>query len=186
MRFIGNTPAPTPIGKKIGTILDEEVGLMAVPDRTYQASDLAGTGRREFLDRAKGGAAYLRDTDGTPLVMLPEGNLAALQSLTRWIMTYLAVETALGRSRDDRRPTDFGDVAWASTLDEGDLAEMLADFRSALSIATSQLDPRPVEILMRDWRYTAVDLANPFSGPILRGEHADDDFVEAAPPGAVL
>lgn len=157
---------------------------MALLDRTYQASDLAGTGRREFLDRARNGAAHLRDTDGTPLVMLPEGDLAALQSLARWIMTYLAVETALGRDRSDRQPTDFGDAAWAFTLDDDDLAEMLAEFRSALSIATSQRDPRPVDILMRDWRYTAIELADPVSGPILRGDSSDDDFVEAAPPAA--
>lgn len=158
---------------------------MALLSRTYQASDLAGSARREFIDRAKNGTAHLRDTDGVPLVMLPEGDLAALQDIARWLMAYLALETALTRDRTQRRPSDFGDIAWAVALDEADLAEMRDEFRAALSIATSQKDPRPVETVMRDWRYTAIDLADAVSGPILRGEYDDEDFVEAVPPGAV-
>lgn len=156
---------------------------MALLDRTYQASDLAGAARREFLDRAKDGFARLRDTDGTPLVMVPETSLESLQALARWLMSYLALETALTRARADRQPTDFGDIAWAITLDEGDLVEMRDEFRSALSVATSRRDPRPVDDVMRDWRYTAIDLADPISGPILRGQYTDQDFVEAAEPG---
>lgn len=158
---------------------------MAVMGRTYQASDLAGTGRREFLDLAKTGEAHLRDTDGTPLVMVPSADLDGLRGITDWTMSYLSLLTALSRPRELRRPGDFGRVAWAVTLEEDDLAEMREDLGNALMVAASQRDPRPVDTLMRDWRYTAISLADPVSGPILLGEYDDaDDFVEAARPTA--
>jgi len=160
------------------------VVTVAVTDRTYQASDLAGTGRREFLDRAKAGEAHLRDTDGTPLVRVPAADLDGLRGITAWVISYLGLETALQRPRDQRQPSDFGQVAWAATLDEDDLAEMRDDLGSALVVAASQRDPRPVETLMRDWRYTAISLADPVSGPILRGGFNPDDFVETARPSA--
>jgi hypothetical protein len=160
------------------------VVTVAVMDRTYQASDLAGTGRREFLDRAKTGEAHLRDTDGTPLVMVPAADLDGLRGITAWVISYLGLETALQRPRDQRQPSDFGQVAWAATLDEDDLTEMRDDLGSALVVAASQRDPRPVETLMRDWRYTAISLADPVSGPILRGGFNPDDFVEVARPSA--
>jgi len=157
---------------------------VAVMGHTYQASDLAGTGRREFLDRAKAGEAHLRDTDGTPLVMVPAVDLDGLRGITAWLISYLSLETALRRPRDQRQPSDLGQVAWAATLDEDDLGEMRDDLGAALVVAASQRDPRPVETLMRDWRYSATSLADPVSGPILRGEYGDDDFVEVARPSA--
>lgn len=155
---------------------------MAVVDRVFQVSDLAGSKRREFVDLAKSGNARLRDIDGTPLVMLREAGLVQLEELSEALVGYLSLETALDRKRDDRQPTDFGNLAWASTLDESDLLELRDDLRAALAVAASQRDTAPVDNLLRDWRYTALDLADPRSGPILRGDYTDDDFVDAARP----
>lgn len=155
---------------------------MAVVDRVFQVSDLAGSKRREFVDLAKRGNARLRDIDGTPLVMLREAGLVQLEELSEALVGYLSLETALDRQREDRQPTDFGNLAWASTLDESDLRELRDDLRAVLAIAASQRDTAPVDTLLRDWRYTALDLADPRSGPILRGDYTDDDFVEAPRP----
>lgn len=155
---------------------------MATPDRVFQVSDLAGSKRREFIDLAKRGNARLRDTDGTPLVMLSEAGLAQLEGLSDALVGYLSLETALDRRREERQPTDFGNLAWAITLEENDLLELRDDLRAALAIAASQRDTTVVDTLLRDWRYTALDLADPRSGPILRGSYTDDDFVEAAKP----
>lgn len=155
---------------------------MAVVDRVFQVSDLAGSKRREFVDLAKRGNARLRDIDGTPLVMLREAGLVQLEELSEALVGYLSLETALDRRREDRQPTDFGNLAWASTLDESDLSELRDDLRAALAVAASQRDTAPVDTLLRDWRYTALDLADHRSGPILRGEYNDDDFVEAPRP----
>lgn len=155
---------------------------MAIPDRVFQVSDLAGSKRREFVDLAKRGNARLRDTDGTPLVMLSEAGLAQLEGLSEALVGYLSLETALDRKRQDRQPTDFGNLAWASTLDEGDLVELRDDLRAALAIAASQRDTTGIDTLLRDWRFTALDLADPRSGPILRGDYTDEDFVEAPQP----
>lgn len=155
---------------------------MAVVDRVFQVSDLAGSKRREFVDLAKRGNARLRDIDGTPLVMLREAGLVQLEELSEALVGYLSLETVLDRRREDRQPTDFGNLAWASTLDESDLSELRDDLRAALAVAASQRDTAPVDTLLRDWRYTALDLADHRSGPILRGEYNDDDFVEAPRP----
>ena len=155
---------------------------MAMVDRVFQVSDLAGSRRREFVELAKRGNARLRDTDGTPLVMLREAGLVQLEELSEALVGYLSLETVLDRRREDRQPTDFGNLAWASTLDESDLRELRDDLRAALAVAASQRDTAPVDSLLRDWRYTALDLADPRSGPILRGQYNDADFVQAPRP----
>ena len=152
---------------------------MAVVDPVFQVSDLAGSKRREFVDLAKRGNARLRDIDGTPLVMLREAGLVQLEELSEALVGYLSLETALARRPEDRQPTDFGNLAWASTLDESALSELRDGLRGALAVAASQRDTAPVDTLLRDWRYTALDLADPRSGPILRGENNADDFVDA-------
>jgi hypothetical protein len=60
---------------------------VARPDRVFQVSDLAGSKRREFVDLAKRGNARLRDTDGTPLVMLSEAGLAQLEGLSEALVS---------------------------------------------------------------------------------------------------
>lgn len=160
----------------------EGVGAVSLLEHTYQASDLAGVTRREFLDRARAGGARLRDTDGTPLVMLPEQDLSHIRVLAAWMRTYLALETAMGRTHQQRAPSDFGDVAWAIALDEEDLCEFRAELRDALVLASSRKDVASLLALVRDWQFTADALTDPVGGPILRGGYGDEDFVDAPEP----
>ena len=44
---------------------------MGTAETMFQASDLAGPRRREFIGAGRSGRALLRDTDGFALVMLP-------------------------------------------------------------------------------------------------------------------
>lgn len=157
---------------------------MALLERTYQASDLAGTGRREFLDEAKAGTARLRDTDGTSLVMLPEGELSFLSSMRRFITDYLALETALGRPREDRAPTDFGGLAWAEFLDDDDLHELRREYGQELARAASARNTEKLDGCLHAWQMTAATLSDPVSREILEGRAGDDDFIEVHRPAS--
>ena len=155
---------------------------MALLERTYQASDLAGTGRREFLDEAKAGSARLRDTDGTSLVMLPEGELSFLSMMRGLIADYLALETALGRAREDRAVTDFGGLAWAEVLDDDDLHELRREYSQELARAAAAQSADGLDRCLHAWRMTAATLSDPVSREILEGKAADEDFVEIERP----
>ena len=100
-------------------------------DTIYQASDLAGTKRVEFLDAARGGRARLRDRDGTSLVMLPESRLRLLEALTAWWESYTKLDCLLRRGGV---PTagDLGELAWLRSFDRADMEEFLGELRDAL------------------------------------------------------
>lgn len=147
-------------------------------DRTYQASDLAGTSRRSFINEARGGLARLRDQDGASLVMLPEADLATLSGLRVHFLAYLSLENALLRPRSARRPTDFGEVAWADALDEDDLAEFRDEFRDELTRAVAGRSLDDLNELLRAWRLTA-DLVGDDEA---MARLDDDDLVDVPRP----
>lgn len=123
--------------------------------RTYQATDLANTKRRDFIDDARRGIARLRTTDGETLVAMPERDLSALAGLRGHALAFLSLETAMSRPREDRRATDFGELAWANILDEADLREFRAEFVDSLATALTERRPERVEELVRAWRLTS-------------------------------
>lgn len=147
----------------------------------YLASDLTRK-RRAFLDEARAGLARLRDTDGTSLVMVPERRLSALTDLVAWAQRHLQVEAAARKSRPDRSPTDFGDLAWLSVLDDGDLATFLTEIEGALFQAMSTQTIADLEGLVLDWRCTAEALSDPDRRAVLLGPHDDADFVDVRRP----
>lgn len=155
---------------------------MPVVERTYQASDLAGAGRRAFLDEARAGRARLRDTDGVSLVMIRESDHTYLDTLRLLTADYLALTGALNRNRDDRQTTDFGGVAWADTLSEDDLNEFRREFGNELTRATASGSAETVVRCVHEWRMTAATLADPVSRDILEGRFDDDDFVDVERP----
>lgn len=155
---------------------------MAVIERTYQASDLAGTGRREFLDEARAGHARLRDTDGVSLVMLPERDHAFLESLRVLTADFLALTGALNRDREDRQPTDFGGLAWADSLPDEDLNELRREFGRELARATASGSLDSVSRCMHEWQMAASTLSDPVALEILEGRVADDQFVDLGRP----
>lgn len=129
-------------------------------DHTYQASDLAGRGRRAFLDDAKAGVARLRDTDGASLVMLPEPDLGLLTELRTHFLAYLCLENAVRRERATRRSTDFGELAWASVLADDDLETFRDELREELTRAISGRSLAGLTELLRAWRLTAEFMAD--------------------------
>src|SRR5680860_191801 len=118
----------------VGMILAVPVkgdNIMAVTTRsgrTYQPTDLTTAKRRDFIEEARVGVARLRNSDGETLVALPERDLNALVELRDHALAFLSLENAMSRAREDRRSTDFGELAWATVLDDDDLAEFRAEF----------------------------------------------------------
>src|SRR6185437_8318976 len=141
----------------------------------YQASDLAGAKRREFLGAAREGGALLRDTDGFALTMIP---LAQLEAITEIAQVAVAALVALGaRGRGLTRPADFGQLAWLAAFDEDDRTEFFGELRDALSLAEATRDAAPVETCLREWRTTARALSDPLRHSVLTAP-GDDDYVE--------
>jgi hypothetical protein len=145
----------------------------------FQASDLAGAKRREFLVAAREGGALLRDTDGFALTMVP---LAQFDAITEIAQVAVAALVALGALRRGlKRPADFGQLAWLAAFDEDDRSEFFEELRDALALAESTRDATPVETCLRDWRTTAQALSDPQRRAVLAGP-GDDDYAEVARP----
>jgi hypothetical protein len=149
---------------------------------TYQASDLAGAKRREFLQAARAGSARLRDTDGTSLVMVPQAAFDMLSELKSCAGRYLQVEGALDRRRADRRPSDFGELAWLDAFDDDDLRTFRQEFHEALIRAVATDSTEPVDTCVLDWRTTAKALSDKKRRRILTGKPGAEDFEEVSAP----
>jgi hypothetical protein len=145
----------------------------------FQASDLAGAKRREFLRAAREGGALLRDTDGFALTMVPLTQLEAITEVARTAVAALLALAAL--SRGPVRPAELGQLAWLAVFDDDDRAEFFDELRDALSVGEATRDAAPVETCLREWRATARALSDPLAREILTGP-GDDDYVEVTRP----
>lgn len=145
----------------------------------FQASDLAGAKRREFLGAARQGGALLRDTDGFALTMVPLAQLEAIIEVARTAVAALLAQAVL--SRKFVRPAELGQLAWLAVFGEDDRAEFFAELRDALSVAEATRDAGPVERCVREWRTTAQALSDPKRREILTGP-GDDDYAEITRP----
>jgi hypothetical protein len=150
-----------------------------ITSAVFQASDLAGARRREFLGAAREGGALLRDTDGFALTMVPLAQLEAITEVARTAVAALLALAALARG--SVRPAELGQLAWLAAFDDDDRAEFFGELRDALSVAEATRDAAPVEICLREWRTTARALADPLRRAILTGP-GDDDYAEVARP----
>lgn len=146
----------------------------------FQASDLAGAKRREFLGAAREGGALLRDTDGFALTMVPLAQLEAITEIAQVAVAALLALAALSR-RGSARPADLGQLAWLAIFDEDDRGEFFGELRDALSVAAATRDAAPVETCLREWRTTARALSDPLRRSILTAP-GDDDYVEVDRP----
>jgi Family of unknown function (DUF6247) len=145
----------------------------------FQASDLAGARRREFLGAAREGGALLRDTDGFALTMVPLSQLEAITEVARTAVAALLATGAL--SRGQARPAELGQLAWLAVFDEEDRAEFFDELRDALAVAEATRDAAPVERCLREWRTTARALSDPLAREILTGP-GDDEYAEVTRP----
>jgi hypothetical protein len=59
----------------------------------------------------------------------PERYLNALVELRSYTLAFLSLENAMSRAYPDRRPTGFGELAWASAFNEENLAELGTEYR---------------------------------------------------------
>lgn len=151
-------------------------------DTIFQASDLAGSKRVEFLDAARGGGARLRDRDGMSLVMLPESTLRLLETLTTWWESYTRLDCLLRRASDVPSARDLGDLAWLRSFDRDDMDEFLSELHDSLVAASADRDTAVLESCINAWRITARQLEDPLRRSVLVGEHVDSDFVEVTEP----
>jgi hypothetical protein len=151
-------------------------------DTIFQASDLAGTKRVEFLDAARSGGARLRDRDGTSLVMLPESKLRLLETLTTWWESYTRLDGLLRRDSNVPSARELGELAWLRSLDRADIEEFLGELRDALVAASADQDPAALEGCVNAWRITARQLEDPLRRSVLLGRHVADDFIEVNEP----
>lgn len=141
----------------------------------YQSSDLASR-RKEIVDNAQQSVAVIRTPNGESVSMLPTAALERLGSIRDNARNYLVLDNALSRPRGERRVTDFGAWAFASDLDEDQLALFRAEVNDALMKACAGLDS--VDEVVSSWRDTAALMA---SGVL---DDLDDleAFVEAGYP----
>jgi hypothetical protein len=148
----------------------------------YQASDLAGGKRVEFLNEAKQGQARLRTTDGTSLVMLPEDRLDLLEAVARWGAAYGKLTALLRRSEGVPTTVELGELAWLRSFDRADLEEFLGELQEAVVAASADEDMAVLDGCIRAWRITARQLADPLRRSVLLREHRPADFVEVEEP----
>lgn len=149
----------------------------------YQASDLAGKKRRAFLDQAKtSGRAQLRDTDGTPLVLLTGRELATLEHARTAVTLMLNLLTVESQGVD-ARPSDMGELAWLSVFDAEDRATFHEEFLDSLAVAVASDDFAPVDKCLDDWKRTARSLSDSDRRGILTGSGGDEYVEVEAPTG---
>jgi hypothetical protein len=149
-------------------------------DVIYTASDLDRR-RREVTDTARRGMARIRDTDGMGLVLLPAHHYEVLEAVSRWHDRLDVVERAYAKPAA-RTASDFGDLTWLRHLDDDDLAQFLVEVRAAVSVAYHDDDLTELEQLVRDWRATADELADPARREVLLSGFDPADYVEAPRP----
>lgn len=127
--------------------------------RTYQVSDLQ-RGYRGIVDDARRSGARIRDTDGTTLTLTSAAAFDHLLAVSALARDLIQLQHVLGEDREDRHVTSFGGFAWAATLDEDSLKEMLHEFSDALLTATTTESMDAVGELLYSWRATAEIMAD--------------------------
>ena len=151
--------------------------------RTYQASDLAGASRRQFLDDAKEGIARLRDTDGSAVIATTEETLERLTRIRNASLAYLALQGATERPRRERRPSDFGELAWVQPLDDADLALLRSEMHDELVRVITGESVGRLDELLHAWRLTVELIADDAAMADLNRD-SPADLVDVPPPDA--
>jgi hypothetical protein len=126
--------------------------------------------------------ARIRDTDGMGLVLLPAKHYQVLEEVSRWHDRLDVADRALAKPASKRLPRDFGDLTWLRHFDDDDLATFIAEVRAAVSVAYHDGDLREMDRLVRDWRITAEELADPDRRQAFLGSFDETDFVEVERP----
>lgn len=147
----------------------------------YQSSDLAGSRRKEIVEAAQRGPTLLRTPNGEALAFLPHAELERLASIREHALGFVMLESTIRRPREERRAADFGAWAFASSLDDEQLAEFRDEVSNALMRACSGIDV--MDSVLDAWRTTAAFMADEGAVAALDGEL--DDFVEVSRPDSI-
>jgi hypothetical protein len=148
-----------------------------VIEHIYQASDLASK-RRELMDAARAGFAQIRDTDGTGLVMVPQGRFELLRGLREQFSRYIALDAIFERPKEQRRVSDFGEFAWLWVFDEDDQLSFRHELMESLVHCLANDTIEPAERCVAEWRMTARALSSEKSRRILTSPGDDEGRFE--------
>ncbi len=150
-------------------------------DLVYQASDLAGARRTEFLKEARAGRARLRDKDGVSLVMLPEAELSTLERFAQLSRFANMLQTAASRD-EPLSLMELGEFAWLRVFDSEDLEDFRSELWHALvaSLADKRLDV--LELMLNEWRITARQMDDPLRRSVLTASHETSEYEVAPAP----
>jgi hypothetical protein len=149
-------------------------------DTIFLTSDLAKR-RTEVVAAARGGVARVRDSDGTSLVMLPEGRLNLLTELANLSQALVRLEALLRRG-EPPKVSELGDLAWLRSFNLNELREFADELNDALVAAHADADTAPLDDCLHSWRVTARELADPLRREVLTGSHHPGDFTEVSEP----
>lgn len=152
-----------------------------MPDVIFQASDLRGAKRREFLDAAKSGRAQLRDTDGRSIVALPAGDLEVLEQLAHWSAEHRRL-VGLLESDETLSVRALGALAWLRAFDRDDIRAFVDELQEVLIIAMADNDASPIREVIHAWRVTAAELEDPARREVLTGRFDPRNFDDAVDP----
>jgi hypothetical protein len=114
--------------------------------------------------------------------MVPSSAFEVLVSLREWLARDLRLEDVLGRPWAERRPVQFGDLAWLSAFDDDDQVEFHRELHEALMLSLSSDSTDPVDRCVNEWRTTARALSDPTRRAVLVGAVTKDDFGEVDRP----
>lgn len=145
----------------------------------YQASDLAGGKRRDFLEAARSGRAHLRDTDGTDLVALRAQDLAVLEGLAYWSGQHRRLGRLL-RDADVPTVAQLEDLAWLRSFDRDELEAFLDELHDCLIAASADRGLGVLDEAVRAWRVTAQQLEDPLRRSALLARHDPSDFEDGS------
>jgi len=143
---------------------------------TYQATDLTGTKRIEFIRDARAGRARLRDKDGVTLVMLPESELDVLEQFARWSQVHQRLASIV--DSNSVVSISDGDIAWLRVFEIDDLREFADELHGALILGLSDQDPTLIDDVVNAWKVTARQLEDPIRRSVLFGSFDAREYVE--------
>lgn len=123
----------------------------------------------------------MRDTDGTPFVMVRERHVDSLEKLAAWSGQLLRLQELINR---DHEPSvaDLGDLAWLRPFDMEDLREFVDELAQVLIASLSDKDTDVLDEVIHAWQVTARQLEDPLRRAILLGSPSAADFVDAERP----
>jgi hypothetical protein len=145
---------------------------------TYQATDLTGTKRIDFIRDARAGRARLRDKDGLTLVMLPESELDVLEQFAHWSQVHQRVASILDANRNVT--VSDGDLAWLRVFERDDLQEFANELHGALVLGLADRDSTLIDDVVSAWKVTAKQLEDPLRRSVLFGAFDANEYVEVS------